>query len=97
MDRRSHGVRGRGLRGRAEIELHAGRNADLEALAVEPDAPPSRRAVRDRQKAPVASANSHEGAVVTGETERAADGGVDEPTGASCDVYRERDGFEQAP
>ena len=64
---------------------------------VEPDAPPSRRAVRDGEEAPVAGANGDEGAVVAGEAKRAADGGVDEPAGAARDVDRERDGVEEAP
>jgi Ribonuclease G/E len=51
--------------------------------------------VRDRQKAPVASANDYEGAVVAGEAERAADGWVDEPAGAARDVHRERHDLEQ--
>jgi hypothetical protein len=95
VNRGGHGVRSRGLGGGAEIELDAGRNADLEKLRVQSDASPAGRAVRDGDEAPVASANGDEGAVVACEAKRAADGRVDEPAGAARDVHRERDGFEE--
>lgn len=97
MYRRSHGVRRRGLRRCTEIKLDTSRDEDLETLRVELNAPPTRRAVRDGEKAPVTSANGDEGTVVAGEAKRPADGGVNESPGAARDVNRERDSVEETP
>lgn len=94
---RSHGVGGCSLGSRAKIELDTGRDTDLEKLWFELDAPPSRREVRDGDKAPVTGADGDERAVVAGEPERAADGGIDESTGAAGNVDREHDGAEETP
>ena len=96
--RRGDGVRGRRLRGRAEIELDTvpGREISRRSGSSRMLAQPGDRC-ETATKAPVAGANGDEGAVIAGESKRAPDGGIDETAGAPRDVDRERDGLEETP